>query len=112
MTVFRVGMRVRLVRPRIFSENTGATGRIAFLGPVLPGTRPPGCAPDYRVVGTGDCVVMWDSPVRTKYNGTRRVVSHTLTSSLEPIQDRPQLSTWDAIRELGLDVHAAAESIV
>ena len=25
---------------------------------------------------------------------------------LEPIQDRPELSSWDALRELGLDVDA------
>jgi len=79
MATFRVGQRVKLVRP-CFKENYGNTGTIIKQFPDRP-------------VGFGyliNCDVRWDA-LRPGY------LSFTHTSQLEPIvDDGRQVITWDA----------------
>lgn len=93
MSVFRVGMRVRVVKAD-YPENLGREAVIRGLyvvGDDGEGGKYIGHLLDFKNRFGVDAIVC--------------------PSCLEPILDRPELSTWDEVRKLGIDVHAAAREV-
>lgn len=99
MSVFRVGMRVRKVRGVL---SIGMTGVVDSLD-VAEIRRREGYDLCIRHDGLSRCVDGVLHPAGT--------VFAERSSCWEPILDRPELSTWDEVRKLGIDVHAAAETV-
>lgn len=98
---FRVGQRVRKARR---GPNVGYEGVVVGLAR--------GCytRSDGRI---SDVQVRYDRGWVNEngYPFPANIAAHGVSEDYEPIQDRPELSTWDAIRALGLDVHAVAEAV-
>jgi hypothetical protein len=97
MGKFRIGQRVKKVRGE---HNIGRTGIVIGIEQTIE----EGILFDISVQGDYDWV--------NRFGVTRpaSAPSRGVSSQWEPIQDRPELSTWDAIRELGIDVHGAVEA--
>lgn len=95
MSRFRVGQRVKKVR----GSQVGMTATVIGFD-VSPYTRLMG--DDMRVRIDGSWTNGLDGIKPGGSEGT------TVSAYWEPILDRPELSTWDAIRELGIDVHDAS----
>jgi hypothetical protein len=94
MGKFRIGQRVRVVRDDSgdFTELIGREARITEpFGKYIAGSR-------YSMGG---------SFVHGYVLSIGVIVAE---HEIEPIQDRPELSTWDAIREIGIDVHGMVEA--
>jgi ATP-dependent exoDNAse (exonuclease V) alpha subunit len=98
MAKFRVGQRVKNARPT-YTENQDKTGTIVEFAFTPKGT------PTRGLPATRDCdvIVLWDdfAPFTN--------VQHT--SQLEPIQDRPEMGSWEALKELGLSPEFLLERV-
>jgi hypothetical protein len=93
MATFRVGQRVKLVKP-FDPKNYGVTGTVSGYMYLTAGTV---CDDGLPTPTDTDLLVVWDVESSTHVQASWQ---------LEPIQDRPELSSWEALQALGLDVES------
>jgi hypothetical protein len=98
MARFYVGQRVKLVRP-FYLHNFGKTGVIKVILPE---------EVDCLEGGKVNCEVEWDDGEQG--DPTWRWMNHT--NQLEPLcKDDDEVGSWDALRDLGLDVDLIKEAV-